>query len=246
MSRRIRIFAALAVVIAVIVGLHVAGRFGLRGPTGLSGSELSAWFDDPVAVLATIARWMGLGLAYYLFVAVASIAVLGDHPENEEVTGIRRLVPPGIASAIGIALGITATAGPAAMHMANTEAPSTQEPAALSLMEMDIDDPLVLEEQVTPPAVSAIPATHTDPATRGQALVETTTVVTGESFWSIAEEALLDDAAPGTELDDQTIAEYWRVLIEANRDRLIEPGNPDLILPGQEFVLPPISSSTAP
>lgn len=240
MSRRIRIFAALAVIVAVILGLHVAGRFGLRGPTGLSGSELSAWFDDPVAVLATIARWMGLGLAYYLFVAVASIAVLGD--KGEEVTGIRRLVPPGVASAIGIALGITATAGPAAMHMTSTEPVTTQQTEALMLMEMDLDDPLVLEEPV---ATLATPANAIDPAIRGQVQVETTKVVTGESFWSIAEEALLDEAEPGTELTDETIADYWRLLIEANRDRLIEPGNPDLILPGQEFILPPIPSNQA-
>ena len=34
---------------------------------------------------------------------------------------------------------------------------------------------------------------------------------------------------------------YWRVLIEANRDHLAVPGEPDLIYPGQVFTLPPVS-----
>ena len=42
-------------------------------------------------------------------------------------------------------------------------------------------------------------------------------------------------------MTDETIAAYWRVVIEANLDRLVEPGNPDLIMPGQEIVLPPIT-----
>jgi nucleoid-associated protein YgaU len=35
------------------------------------------------------------------------------------------------------------------------------------------------------------------------------------------------------------VGRYWRRLIDANRDRLVDPGNPDLLLPGQELVLPP-------
>ena len=34
------------------------------------------------------------------------------------------------------------------------------------------------------------------------------------------------------------MAAYWRRLIEANRGRLVDPDDPDLVLPGQRFVLP--------
>ena len=37
---------------------------------------------------------------------------------------------------------------------------------------------------------------------------------------------------------DAEITRYWRTLVEANRDRLVVPGNPDLVLPGQELALP--------
>jgi nucleoid-associated protein YgaU len=59
-------------------------------------------------------------------------------------------------------------------------------------------------------------------------------VAPGESFWSIAEEVVGD--APAGDVET-----YWRSLIEANRDRLVSP-SPDLIRPGQVFVLPPVSS----
>ena len=37
---------------------------------------------------------------------------------------------------------------------------------------------------------------------------------------------------------DAEIDPYWRRLIEHNRDRLIDPANPDLIHPGQVFETP--------
>jgi hypothetical protein len=55
----------------------------------------------------------------------------------------------------------------------------------------------------------------------------------GEHFWSIAEEVVAQ--RPDADLE---VADYWRLLVEANRDRLVDRDNPDLIHPGQELVLP--------
>jgi nucleoid-associated protein YgaU len=65
----------------------------------------------------------------------------------------------------------------------------------------------------------------------------TWTVEPGDSFWSIAEEVLAD--AWGRPPSDAEVDPYWRALIAANRDR-ITSGNPDLIFPGQTFLLPPV------
>ncbi len=67
---------------------------------------------------------------------------------------------------------------------------------------------------------------------------ETWPVSTGDSFWSIAEETLAESWGR-VDLSDREIATYWKTLIEANEARLVEPGNPDLLLPGQELELPP-------
>lgn len=63
-------------------------------------------------------------------------------------------------------------------------------------------------------------------------------VVAGEHLWSIAADHLaahLDHDASEAE-----VAAHWRRLIEANRDRLANPDDPDLIFPGQRFVLPEV------
>lgn len=37
---------------------------------------------------------------------------------------------------------------------------------------------------------------------------------------------------------DAEVAPYWRTMVEMNRAKLVDPGNPGLIYPGQVFVVP--------
>jgi len=75
-----------------------------------------------------------------------------------------------------------------------------------------------------------------DEATRPAPAERTWTVRSGDHLWSIASRALSErlDRRPTTD----ELLPYWASLIEANRDRLVDPANPDLILAGQVFVLP--------
>lgn len=57
----------------------------------------------------------------------------------------------------------------------------------------------------------------------------------GMSFWSIAEEVVAERVGSA---DGRAVSRYWHALISANRDRLVVPGNADLLFPGQELVLP--------
>ena len=63
---------------------------------------------------------------------------------------------------------------------------------------------------------------------------EAVTVAPGDSFWTIAA-----DAVAGAGLPDAVVAQYWEALMDANADRLVEPGNPDLLHVGQDLILPP-------
>ncbi|MFP3901545.1 MAG: LysM peptidoglycan-binding domain-containing protein, partial [Acidimicrobiia bacterium] len=73
-------------------------------------------------------------------------------------------------------------------------------------------------------------AAQEDPA-RGEV-----TVAPGDNFWVIAEAQLA--AAWGRPPTDAEIVPYWQELIDRNHDRLVPPGDPDLVFPGQVFVTP--------
>jgi LysM domain len=97
-----------------------------------------------------------------------------------------------------------------------------------------------------PPATSAdsAPAPATTPAATGlpapPPLAEIDggawVVEPGDSLWSIAEDVL---APSGASLDERTVDRFWRRLVAANRALLADPGNPDLLVPGQRLVVPP-------
>lgn len=71
----------------------------------------------------------------------------------------------------------------------------------------------------------------------------------GDSFWSIAEEIVTEQLGPReretSSPTDADIAGYWRTLIEANRDRLADRTNPDLLFPGQRLRLPDLPGNVA-
>lgn len=61
-------------------------------------------------------------------------------------------------------------------------------------------------------------------------------IAPGDNLWAIAATTLQREW--GRRPDDAEIDTYWERLISANRDRLADPGTPDLIFPGQQLILP--------
>jgi hypothetical protein len=83
------------------------------------------------------------------------------------------------------------------------------------------------------PAPVPRPTAAADDAAVGRS---TWVVEPGDSFWSIAADTL---SGPGRrQPTDREVDGYWRHLVVANRDRLVDRDNPDLLVPGQELVLP--------
>ncbi len=111
----------------------------------------------------------------------------------------------------------------------------------------DVTPPPATTAPVPPPTPDATPAptppavtdpVHISDPPHTVAPTETYLVVPGDSFWRIA--AVRVEAHLGRIPTPSEIAGHWRVLIAANQDRLAIPGNPDLIFPGDELVLPPL------
>ncbi len=61
-------------------------------------------------------------------------------------------------------------------------------------------------------------------------------VVRGDNLWRIA--AATSRRRHGREVTNRDIAAYWRLVMRANRNRL-RSGDPDLIFPGEQVLLPP-------
>ncbi len=76
------------------------------------------------------------------------------------------------------------------------------------------------------PAAPALPAVD----------AATWVVEPGDSLWRIADD-VVRTARPRA--SDRTVTGYWRSLVDANRAQLVDPRNPDLLVPGQQLALPP-------
>ena len=72
--------------------------------------------------------------------------------------------------------------------------------------------------------------------TSNAASAATWVVQAGDHLWSIAERTLTGQL--GQQADERTVTRYWKRLVAINRDTLVDPDNPDFILPGQVFRLP--------
>ncbi len=136
-------------------------------------------------------------------------------PAGEDPAGSAGpLADPDPARAAGLLADPGSVAVPGAGGQTDAAAPGAPSPSSAS-----------------PPPPSAPTETPDADAGPGSWRVEA-----GEHLWSIAEAVLAE--ARGPEVADADVAAYWRALIEANRDALPDPANPDLIRPGQALELP--------
>jgi hypothetical protein len=228
----------LVVTLVVIGGVWMLARLG--GVIGISaGSAVdlgrSVEQTDPALVAAALLRLVGLAAGVYLggVLAVATLAGLVRwHPlarMSVRLTpaALRRWVLGG--ASIGLAGGVIATptpvsATPVERVAASEDAPGDLVESTAVMVKLDEDDssrPLAVAA-ATPVAAPAAAADG-----------DTWLVMPGESFWSIAEEILADTGASTREL-----TAFWQRLIDANRDRLAHPDNPDLLFTGQELIVP--------
>jgi nucleoid-associated protein YgaU len=112
--------------------------------------------------------------------------------------------------------------------------PAPTDPAGTAVMEVldDPQPPTTLPPTTLPPTTrsATVPPVAPAPAAPDEEVV----VAPGDSFWSLAVDAVTEHPRP------VAVDEYWRRLIARNRARLVDPANPDLLYPGQVLTLPPI------
>jgi nucleoid-associated protein YgaU len=226
-ARGLLVLAVIAVVAAISWLWHLGGP--LEHPP-VSASRWPQWWSsreplDAIAALASVVAvvalgWLGLVACVHLLATWWGIGRL------HSLTA--RLLP-------GVLRTLVATAALGAGSLHTTGAGAAPAPP--------LDDTPPTMEVLSPPAGEAGDgAVRVDPApppvTTGAdgATVGVVRVHQGDHLWGIA--AARVRLSLGAEPAPEQIRPYWTALIEANRDRLLDPDDPDLLMPGQELVLP--------
>jgi hypothetical protein len=170
-------------------------------------------------------RAVALVFAMYLVVLVIVSAVVRALELPRTTRVVDRLTVPVLRTLLGGAATLGVITGPPAppavpaptsVTVAQGPAPTSDDQATLHLLD---------------PGAPVAPSPPSSPD-------DTWIVEPGESFWLIARSRVAESQA--TEVDDGTIEAYWVRLIDANRDRLADPADADLLFAGQELVLPPV------
>lgn len=248
--------AACAYLLVVTALGVLAQALGWRRLAGAVGRA------SPRVVRRLVAGGSGVGLAVGTLVAAApvpdlpsgavrsTVAAVPGVPAPDQATMSRvgsPAAPPGTATmtrddaltAAGAASAGSATmtrmapAGSATMTRdAGAPDPSPAAPVGRPGPSADRTDdgPSAAPQTAVPaPAVAAAPALPTvDPTVW--------VVAPGDSLWSIADE-VVRDVRPGA--TGREVSAYWRGLVAANRASLVDPENPDLLVPGQRLIVPP-------
>lgn len=239
MTRRpARALAWIALLGATIASLRLAATGDLATPPLTSLDDLEAWVDVrgpvPTAIglvrlLAEVAAWYLLAVSI-LHVLAGALRFRGGHALADA------LALPGARHLLHAALGMTlVAAGPAPER----DAPGTAMGTAAG---HDVDTTPRVQERGSVGTAVMRPLEAADPA--GTATMtplappRTWPVQPDESFWTIAADVLTD--AWGRPATDREIDPFWRALVDANRERLVDRDDPDLIVPGQVFEIPPV------
>lgn len=248
---RLRMAAVLALAALTLAGLVAAGSGTLAAPPTGSWASAVAWYEQVGAERAAVAAlrllamvgvaWLLLGATLQL-VASVSLRHEMQRVANALSPAVLRRVAHGVAS-----LSVTAGLGvPSAPTTLLDDPPGT---AVMQVLEEDAEPTTANAPTTTttttaptttttlPPAPPATaPAAIPVPAPRRAAVDEEVVVEAGDSFWRLAVDVIAE--ARGGVPGDREVVEYWQRLIAANRSRLVDAANPDLLFPGQTLLLP--------
>jgi hypothetical protein len=216
------------------------------------GALAAAWYLAGATVLAVIADaagWRPLGV----LAAVVSPRVVRQLACRTAGVG---LAAGTLLAVAPLPARVVATPAGASSEPPGSPQPSTEPPDTTATATMTPLPGSALAPSSQPTAtMTRIPTTDYEPLDAGPTIpnaeapadepahgdrdeTELWIVRSGDSFWSIAEATLAE--VTGRRATEHEVRRYWLRLIDANRRRLPDPTNPDLLVPGQRLdVVPP-------
>jgi len=236
-SGRGSVLLVMAAALLTGAGLVAAGRGPLASPPVRAWDDVNTWYEQVGAGAAalTALRLVAVLAAGWIVVATV-LQLVGGTTRRRIVQRVADGVSPRWLTRLAHgAAGLAVTVG-----LAGPPVPS--DPAGTAVMEV-LEEPGSATSTTTTPTTTTTTTTSAPPPRTPPAApdsppppiaAEEVVVARGDSFWSLAVEAVAASSRPAT------VDAYWRRLVELNRPRLVDPANPDLLYPGQVLVLPPI------
>ncbi len=205
--------------LTIVAGLNLLVGL-VHGPMPGAGSH-----SGRVAVLARRAtpRWL---TAAAVSVAAASVSIPSvgavENPTDPRTITLESLVDSPTSS--------TTTSARTMLPWAPAPNPSTPDLSSDPASTVPVpNDPAFNGPEFNDPASTDGVATYPSAAAPAVSLHS---VEPGEHFWAIAERVVAERGHA------EPVATYWARLVEENRDRLVDPGDPSLLHVGQTIVLP--------
>lgn len=219
--------------VGLVAGLHAAGGGRLTAPPW--PPSVAAWVGvhGPLVAGFALLRVIALALGWYVLVATVVAAVIRLAPRWAPARLATRVIAPGLRGLVERMIGVS-LCSVLSVPVVASAAPMPPVPAVLSAAHEVVGPAVPAPEHGA--VTTAVPEKLGLAAARPAADVHV--VAPGDSFWRIAADVV---AGPGRRAGDGEVAGYWRRLVAANRARLVDPGNPDLLFPGQQLHLPPWS-----
>lgn len=232
-------------------------RFAPPPPNPADWSRWASGRDvlDATAGVSRVLTTVALG--YLLLASVAHLLALAWGP-----AGVRRITArfspaPVAALAATAVLGgspLAAAMGSPGAHTRGDDDPGGIPTPVMRIIDHDASGTTTTTPTTTPTTISTTMATDTPVTEAGRKAATSPppvqapggstrgvkalgyVVAPGDNLWSIAHRRVRLEL--GREPTEAEIRGYWLALIELNAPRMVEPGNPDLLLPGQELRLP--------
>lgn len=236
-ARAVRAIAAAALTAGAVLALRIVWDLGQQPWAHVDVGDPVGWLARTPAetAVAAVVRWMALATIGWGGAAVALGVAARLVRWRAAIRTMDRVSPRTVRCLaerlVGAALLTSAGLGPVAPAMA---APPLPPPAAGPVGGRHGGGaPPADQQRPRPPGVPApVPPRRTTDAARGREVV----VRRGDHLWRLAVREL---RRSGRHPDVHEVAAYWRRVVERNRDR-IASGDPDLIVPGEVVVLPPV------
>ncbi len=247
--RRAAIGTWIAFLVGTILAMTALGATSSVWPrleAPRSAGDLTKMLSS-MEVLAALARLGAVTVAGWLLLTTVAVLALERTRNRPASTSggvgaaavLRSLSQrsPGFVVALLTSSVITAGAAHATSPGTGGSSSAGREASANPTMELLSPDPGVATHMPWAPESDAASQSQTGVHSPEVVAAQSTHVVSsGEHLWSIAEDTVRRRLGPAAE--PAQVSSYWLDLIDENRDRLADPGNPDFILPGQVLKLP--------